>query len=358
MDIPADVSVIPSAEVTVVEGAGGLLGRGALGEVRRGRWVQVGHEMKEVALKRLFLLRDDAASLAEMGGGLSAEDKKAVVAAFLRECVSLSRAKHPNVLPFYGIVMDDARQPLFMATALVMSGSLRDMCKSERYAYLRNRAECDGAVSQLSHAMVVDVLLDLFLALEYLHSCAEPVIHRDIKPDNLLVNFTSAGQFQNAMLADLGEAKQLVTGTRATRSGGTVGVGTLLYMAPEMKEADEMKGPKVDIFSSGVTAAEIATGRCPAPGPEMVRVGRQRVVVVEEERRAQAKDRLCAASASAPAPAPASKSAIAAANHHLTHVGHWTAAAAGRRRRRVCQGVVGGGGEPCRVRDARPPDRR
>ena len=69
------------------------------------------------------------------------------------------------------------------------------------------------------------------------------------------------GQFVKAMLADLGEAKQVVVfGTRAAQSLGSVGVGTLIYMAPEMKEQDEMKGPKVDVFTLGVTATEIATG--------------------------------------------------------------------------------------------------
>ena len=62
--------------------------------------------------------------------------------------------------------------------------------------------------------------------------------------------------------------------------------GTLVYMAPEMKEAEDIKGPPLDIFSAGVLAAEIATGAGPSPGPEMVRQGRQRVAVPEEDRRA------------------------------------------------------------------------
>ena len=285
MDIPADVTAIPTAEIVPVEGDEGVLGRGALGEVRRGRWVTAGGGETGVALKRLFMLRDDAAALAEIGGALSAEEKASVVTAFLRECVILSRANHPNILPFYGIVVDEARQPLYMATALVESGTLRDMLLHERYAHLRSDV---GGVAVLSHALVVDVLLDVFLALEYLHTRAEPVIHRDVKPANILVVFDPGGKFVKAMLADLGEAKQVVVfGTRAAQSLGSVGVGTLIYMAPEMKEEDEMKGPRIDTFSLGVAAAEIASGRCPAPGPEMRREGRRRVAVPEEERRAE-----------------------------------------------------------------------
>ena len=285
MELPAGVEAIPSAQIVPVEGNEGILGRGALGEVRRGVWVTEGGNETAVALKRLFMLRDDDTAMAEMGGALLPEEKATVVAAFLRECTILSRANHPNILSFYGIVLDDARQPLFMATALVESGTLRDMCVHARYAHLRS--DSGGGPPVLSHALVVDVLLDVFLALEYLHTRAEPVIHRDVKPANVLVEFDAAGQFVKAMLADLGEAKQVVVfGTRAAQSLGSVGVGTLIYMAPEMKEQDEMKGPKVDVFSLGVTAAEISTGRCPAPGPEMVRQGRRRVVVPEEERRA------------------------------------------------------------------------
>ena len=288
MELPDGVEAIPTAQIVPLEGNEGILGRGALGEVRRGMWRTEGGNETPVALKRLFMLRDDDAAMAEVGGALSPEEKAAVVAAFLRECTILSRANHPNILPFYGIVLDDARQPLFMATALVESGTLRDMCIHARYAHLRSGGEGlpGGGPTILSHALVVDVLLDVFLALEYLHTRAEPVIHRDVKPANVLVEFGATGQFVKAMLADLGEAKQVVVfGTRAAQSLGSVGVGTLIYMAPEMKEQDEMKGPKVDVFSLGVTAAEIATGRCPSPGPEMVRQGRRRVVVPEEERR-------------------------------------------------------------------------
>ena len=77
MEIPADVLAIAAAEIAPAEGDEGVLGRGALGEVRRGVWTTAGGGETGVALKRLFMLRDDAGSVAEIGGALSPEEKAA-----------------------------------------------------------------------------------------------------------------------------------------------------------------------------------------------------------------------------------------------------------------------------------------
>jgi len=82
------------------------------------------------------------------------------------------------------------------------------------------------------------------------------------------------------LLADFGESKQLTM--TMTRAAGTV-AGTPLYMAPEMHEEEDAKGPKADVFSTGVVLVEMGSGRQPNPGPER----RRRQIVPEEERRAQ-----------------------------------------------------------------------
>lgn len=90
------------------------------------------------------------------------------------------------------------------------------------------------------------------------------------------------------VIADLGEAKQLASET-LRRTQGTRGVGTPLYMAPEMMAAEEYRTVQVDMFSLGVMIAEMSSGRAPNPGPPDT--GRRdpsgrRVLALELERRA------------------------------------------------------------------------
>jgi hypothetical protein len=105
------------------------------------------------------------------------------------------------------------------------------------------------------------------------------LIHRDIKPANILA-VVESGRLVKVLLADFGESKQLTM--TMTRAAGTV-AGTPLYMAPEMYEEEDGKGPKADVFSAGVVLIEMGSGRQPNPGPQM----RRRQHVPEEERRAE-----------------------------------------------------------------------
>ena len=86
MELPPDVRTIPAAEVEAISGPAGLLGHGALGEVRAGRWqaaapgpaaADAGRAARTtaVALKQLFFMREDAESVAALGGELSPEDR-------------------------------------------------------------------------------------------------------------------------------------------------------------------------------------------------------------------------------------------------------------------------------------------
>lgn len=267
--VPAEYR-ISLADVHVIEGREGLIGRGALGEVRRGRYAGT-----EVALKGLHMLRTDAEALHAMGGALGPAERRVLQADFFRECDVLRQAVHPNILPFIGVVVDaHGLQPLYLATQYIESGTLHDVLYSPRHGALRS----DGGYLPLETQLIA--LEGLFGALAYLADL--PLIHRDIKPPNILA-VVEEGRLVKVLLADFGEAKQL--SQTMTHIHGTM-AGTPIYMAPEMRGEDDAKGPKADVFSAGIVAVEINTQRQPNPGPEMQRQGGRRVFVPEEQRRA------------------------------------------------------------------------
>ena len=123
--------VIPDEEVAVVAGVDGLIGQGALGEVRKGTYRGV-----PVALKGLHLLRTDTASVAAMGGALTPQERRRVLEGFMKECHTLRRCVHPNIVPFVGVVTR-ANEPLYLALQYIPTGTLHDLLYAERYAAMR-----------------------------------------------------------------------------------------------------------------------------------------------------------------------------------------------------------------------------
>ena len=114
--------LVKAQDVEVVQGPDGIIGRGSLGEVRRGTLRGV-----EVALKSLFMLRTDAASIAAFGGALSDRERQFLASKFMKECMIMQSAVHPNIVPFFGVVVDDTPQmePLFLAMHRTWRGPAR-----------------------------------------------------------------------------------------------------------------------------------------------------------------------------------------------------------------------------------------
>lgn len=153
---------------------------------------------------------------------------------FRREARAVSRLDHPNILPVWDVGEQDGWT--YMVSPYVGGGTL---------------AERLGHPWPLLEA--VQVLQPLASALDYAH--AEGIVHRDVKPSNVLFN-----ERRRLLLGDFGIARML-EGTSVFTSAGLV-IGTPQYMAPEQAEG-EPAGPASDLYSLGVIAYELLTGRPP-----------------------------------------------------------------------------------------------
>jgi len=160
---------------------------------------------------------------------------------FLREARTAARLSHPNIVPLY--TFGQAGDLLYYVMGYVDGESLETRLKRE------------GA---LSFDETRRVTTELASALEYAHM--QGVVHRDIKPDNVLLDRLSG----RAMLTDFGVARHGATQDTLTQTG--VIVGTPHYMSPEQASGERDVDGRSDIYSLGVVAYRMVTGRLPFEG--------------------------------------------------------------------------------------------
>lgn len=198
------------------------LGEGGMGEVYLAR--QQGLDRK-VALKVLSK---------QLG------KKSTFVERFFREARAMARLDHPNVLKVFAVETDQGRH--YVAIEYVDGQSMQDW------------------VNQLGHLSIPDaVLVTIHCAEALLHAHQASLVHRDIKPDNVLV--TSTGQIK---VADFGLAKAADDDVSMTQSG--TGMGTPLYMAPEQARNAKAVDLRADIYSLGCSLYHFLTGELPFQG--------------------------------------------------------------------------------------------
>ncbi|KAK7304752.1 hypothetical protein VNO77_42639 [Canavalia gladiata] len=203
------------------------LGSGTFGTVYHGKW-----RGTDVAIKRI----NDRCF-----AGKPSEQER-LRADFWNEAIKLADLHHPNVVAFYGVVLDGPGGSVATVTEYMVNGSLRN-------ALQKNGRNLDKRKRLL-------IAMDVAFGMEYLHG--KNIVHFDLKSDNLLVNLRDPHR-PICKVGDLGLSK---VKCQTLISGGVR--GTLPWMAPELLNgSSSLVSEKVDVFSFGIVMWELLTGEEP-----------------------------------------------------------------------------------------------
>lgn len=200
------------------------LGAGAAGEVWRVRDVREGSELAAKLLRREHT------------------QDTGLVERFVRERSVLTRLRHPRVVAVRDLVVEG--DTLAIVMELVGGGSLRDLLNT------------GGPLAAGRAAAATASILDALAAAH-----AMGTVHRDVKPDNVLLAREVPDLGEAVRVSDFGIAHVVAEGPRAT----TGIIGTPEYLSPEMLATGET-GPPSDVYSTGILLYELLSGRTPFAG--------------------------------------------------------------------------------------------
>jgi serine/threonine protein kinase len=164
-------------------------------------------------------------------------DDPAFVSRFRREALAAARLVHPNIVQVFDFGFDAGHHQHFIVMEHVPGNSCAEL--------LRDQGHLDVETA-------LDIVTQACRGLEYAHR--HGVIHRDVKPGNLLVSDSDS-----VKLADFGIAR--ATDQSSITQVGSV-LGTAAYLAPEQARGEEA-GPRADLYSLGVVTYQLISGRLP-----------------------------------------------------------------------------------------------
>ena len=164
-------------------------------------------------------------------------DDPTFVSRFRREALAAARLVHPNIVQVFDFGFDAGHHQHFIVMEHVSGNSCAEL--------LRDRGHLD--VEQ-----ALNIVTQACRGLEYAHR--NGVVHRDVKPGNLLVSDTEV-----VKLADFGIARA-ADQSSITQVGSVL--GTAAYLSPEQARGDEA-GPRADLYSLGVVTYQLMSGRLP-----------------------------------------------------------------------------------------------
>lgn len=227
------------------------LGKGGMGEVFLAR---------QISLDRKLALKTLTKELSK---------QENFVKRFQREAKAMAKVDHNNVVKVYAV--DSFKGIHFVAIEYVDGESIQDWLEK---------------LGQLSVPDAVHIAVVCAEALRHAHS--ENMVHRDIKPDNILL--TSKGVVK---VADFGLAKVMDEDVSMTQSGQ--GLGTPLYMAPEQARSAKHVDQRCDIYALGATLYHLLTGQPPHNGDsamELIIAKEKGIYTSAKKQRAEIPERL------------------------------------------------------------------
>ena len=169
---------------------------------------------------------------------------------FLAEARTIARLRHPNIVTVHAA-----------GTADGLLYYVMDEIEGES---LRQRLSRDGRIDFEEAGRIT---ADLAAALDT--AARAGVVHRDVKPENVLIESTTG----RAMLADFGIARAVAGDAAGPSTGQGVAVGTPTYMSPEQAAGEEVDG-RSDIYALGIVAYEMLAGHPPFTGASRVVVSK------------------------------------------------------------------------------------
>jgi beta-lactam-binding protein with PASTA domain/tRNA A-37 threonylcarbamoyl transferase component Bud32 len=216
---------------------GGVLGRGGMAEVHRGRDLRLG---REVAVK---VLRGDLA-----------RDPSSQVR-FRREAQAAASLNHPAIVAVYDTGEDRTATGAtpYIVMEYVEGETLRDLLRRE---------------GRLSPERAMSLTADICAALDFSHR--NGIVHRDVKPGNVMI--TPQGTVK---VMDFGIARA-VSDSAATMTSTAAVIGTAQYLSPEQARGEGVDA-RSDVYSAGCLLYELVTGTPPFTGDSPVAVAYQHV---------------------------------------------------------------------------------
>jgi serine/threonine-protein kinase len=215
---------------------GETLGYGGMAEVHAGRDTRLGREVA-VKVLRADLARDPQFQLR-----------------FRREAQNAAALNHPAIVAVYdtGEVDGDAGPLPYIVMEYVDGQTLREIVKSS---------------GPLSQQRVLEVMADVCAALDFSHR--HQIIHRDVKPANIMINQVGA-----VKVMDFGIARALSDGQAVTQTAAVI--GTAQYLSPEQAQGEPVDA-RSDVYAAGCVLYELLAGQPPFTGDSPVAVAYQHV---------------------------------------------------------------------------------